>query len=440
MKPTPLKFLSSLIDIDISSNPLILGASIDSRLVKKGDLFFALTGQRSDGHDFLKDVSEKGALAACVKEEYQGPNFGLVLLKVPDVLTALQEMAKKVLEKRKCQVVAITGSMGKTTTKEFTATLLETTYRLTKSPLSYNSKSTLPLSILMGSEEDEVLVLEMGMSEKGEIAKLISIAPPDIACLTTITYQHSTGFPEGLLGIAREKGSIFSHPKTKVAIVNKNAPHFDVIEKIGNAKKMTFSIEGEADFSGEVAPNGILINKEIFIPCDLPMKAHYQNFLAAVTIARTMNVSWESIKKAALRLALPPMRFQKMERDGIVFINDAYNANPEAVKAALEALPKPSKEGKTIAVLSEMNALGNFTEEGHTSVAQAALSKADLLLCLGKNALTMKKIWDAAGKPVYHFESKESLKVALKSHVKKGDIVLLKGARAWALEELLKDY
>jgi UDP-N-acetylmuramoyl-tripeptide--D-alanyl-D-alanine ligase len=440
MKPTPLTTIASTLGIQLTNEIQIHGACIDSRLAKKGDLFFALSGHRSQGHEFLADVAKKGAAAAVVREDYDGDSFGLPLLKVPDVTAALQELARRTLEKRGTKVVAITGSMGKTTTKEFTAELLATKYRLTKSPLSYNSKVTLPLSILMGSEDDEILVLEMGMSEKGEIAKLISIAPPDIALLTTVTFQHSTGFPEGLEGIAREKGSVFSHPKTALGIFCKEVPFADEIKAIGTCTKKTFSIDStDVDLSGVLVEGGIMIAGHT-IPVNLPMRAHYHNFLGAVAIARALNVSWEEIKKVAPHLKLPPMRFQEIIKSGIHFINDAYNANPEAVMAALKSLPKPGPSCKTIAVLSEMNALGVFTEEGHAKVAKAALPAADILLCLGKHCLTMKKIWENEKRTVFHFETKEELASSLKKCANPGDVVLIKGARAWALEELLNHF
>ena len=440
MEPTPLSSLADILGLQLADQAEVCGASIDSRLVKKGDLFFALVGNRSDGHAFLADVAKKGAVAAVVREDYQGDSFGLSLLKVPDVTLALQELARRILEKRKTKVVAITGSMGKTTTKEFTGELLATKYRLTKSPLSYNSKVTLPLSILMGNESDEILVLEMGMSEKGEISTLVSIAPPDIALLTTVTFQHSTGFPEGLIGIAKEKGSIFSHPKTTLGFLPQNVPFFQEIKAIGTCSKKTFSIDSnDADLSGVIGEGEIVIEGQK-IPLALSLRAHYHNFLGAVAIARALGVSWEEIKKVAPTLKLPPMRFQEIKKSGIHFINDAYNANPEAVMAALKSLPKPSARGKTIAVLSEMNALGVFTEEGHAQVATTALSTADLLLCLGKNCLTMKKIWENEKREVYHFETKEELASSLKKWALPGDVVLIKGARAWALEELLNHF
>lgn len=439
MKPTPLSYFAALLGQKLTSSASVCSAAIDSRLVKKGDLFFALIGNRSDGHTFLKDVALKGAAGAVVQQEYQGDAFGLDLLRVPDVLTALQEIARLMLETRKTKVVGITGSMGKTTTKEFAATLLATTYRISKSPLSYNSKATLPLSILLADEEDEVTVLEMGMSEKGEIAKLVSIAPPEIACLTNVTYQHSTGFPEGLLGIANEKGSIFSHPKTKKGLLFANVPHRDAIVAIGTCPKATFSLTEHGDLRGEIVEGGIRIEGHL-IPLKLPLKAHYQNFLAAVACAKELGVSWEAIQKAAPLVKLPPMRFEILEKEGITFVNDAYNANPEAVNLALSELPQPKTAGKKIAVLSEMNALGVFTEEGHTQVALTALKHVDLLLCLGKNCITMKNIWEKAGKHVEHFENKEDLTKSLKQWAKPGDVVLLKGARAWALDELLCCY
>lgn len=431
MKPTPFNALAKLLDIFHISQTLISGVAIDSRQIKVGDLFFALPGERVDGHTFIQEAFLQGASGVVVNEDYQGELFGLPSLRVPNVLAALQELARKSLQKRSSLVVAITGSLGKTTTKEFTKALISSTYSVFAAPLSYNSQATVPLSILMAEGTEEVLILEMGMSEPGNIQNLLSIAPPDIAALTTVALQHVSHFPDGLEGICREKASIFAHPKTRLGIVNKEIPY--CVESYA-CKKKSFSIaQREADYFLELIPKGVLVHPrgEPFfeIEMHLPLKVHYQNFLAAVAIARALDVPWDCIKEVAPLLKLPPMRFERVEKEGIVFINDAYNANPDSMKAALTALPEPAAGGKKIAVLGDMNALGGFSEKGHAEVVEIALQSVDILLCLGH------RFQNAQG--IECFESRSELEKRLKELAEPGDVVLLKGARVHALEQIL---
>jgi UDP-N-acetylmuramoyl-tripeptide--D-alanyl-D-alanine ligase len=442
MKPIPFNALAKLLELHHHDQTLVRGVCIDSRTVQPGDLFFALPGCKTDGHNFIQEAVSKGAMGAIVREDYHDQRLAIPLLRVPNVLAALQDFAQKSLVKRKSKVIAITGSLGKTTTKGFIATLLRTTYRIFASPLSFNSQVTVPLSILLADENEEYLVLEMGMSHEGNLKNLISIAPPHIALLTTVAVQHACNFSDGLEGISREKATIFTHPKTELGILHHDILHYKEILATGSCLKKTFSsTTPEADYFIEVVNKEVRIHVKgealYAIPLVLPLHVHYQNFLAAVVLARSLEIPWPLIREVAPFLKLPPMRFEKIERGGILFINDAYNANPDSVKAALESLPTPLPGGKVIAVLSEMDALGMYTESGHKQVAEAALKVADYLLCLGSRCETMREIWVRANKPVELFESRTHLESALKRVAKPGDVVLLKGARSYALDQLL---
>ncbi len=442
MKPIPFNALAKRLNLHHDSQTLVRGVAIDSRKVESNDLFFALPGNRVDGHAFLAEVARKEAAGAVVHESYQGESFGLPLLKVPDVLGALQELARKSLEKRSSKVIAISGSLGKTTVKSFAATLLRSCYRVYATPLSYNSQATIPLCILLADETEDYLILEMGMTHPGELANLVSIAPPDIALITTIAVQHAVNFPDGLEGIAKEKASLFSHPKTQVGLFHYDIEHYEQVYNTGTCSKRCFStLSKEADFyhdeNGRIHVKG---EGHFDLPVDLPVKAHYHNFLAAVALARAVDIPWPLIREAAQSIRLPAMRFERVEKRGIIFINDAYNANPDSMKAALESLPKPIEGGKTIAVLSEMDALGDYTEAAHAAVAETALTHADFLLCVGPRCQTMQTIWQQANKPVERFETRDNLEQSLLDLAKPGDVVLLKGARSYALDQILNKF
>ncbi len=446
MRPIPFNALAKILNHSSPVQTLVQGVAIDSRKVAAGDLFFALPGNRTDGHIFLKDVASKGAVGAIVRDDFRGeiPN-GFPVLKVPDVLLALQDLARKILAKCSSQVIAITGSLGKTTTKEFSAALLRGKYKVFSSPLSYNSQATVPLSILMADGDEDFLILEMGMTHSGNIQNLISIAPPDIAMITTVAVQHAINFSDGIAGIRKEKGSIFSHPKTRLGLLHYDIPSYHELEAIGLCPKKSFSTRTpEADYFLEEIAGRVRIHAKnegsMICHLHLPIKVHYHNFLAAVALARNLEIPWTLIQEIAPHLKLPPMRFESIVKQGIQFINDAYNANPDAIKAALESLPKPALGKKTIAVLSEMDALGTYSEEGHRQVAEKALLYADYLLCLGRRCESMRTIWQQAGKPVELFLTRADLALALKSLAEPGDVVLLKGARSYALDQLLANW
>lgn len=444
MKPIPFNALAQKINRHHSCCDLVTGVSIDSRKVEKGDLFFAMKGNKVDGHDFIAEVAARGAIGLVVSETYQGEGCGLPMLRVSNVLNALQELARNALKERRSKVIAITGSLGKTSVKGFAETLIGAHYPIFASPLSYNSQATLPLCILMADGDEEYLILEMGMSGVGEIANLISIAPPHIALLTTIAIQHALNFSDGISGIAREKASIFLSPSTTLGLLPPDVHNFEEVAKTGSCPKKCFSLSSkESDFFLEIREGEVRIWERGVaheIKITLPAKVHYHNFLAAVALARCVDVPWDCIAEAAHQIRLPPMRFERVSRKGILFINDAYNAIPDSMKVALENLPKPERGGKTIAVLSEMDALGMYSEEGHASVAQTALQYVDLLLCVGSRCEAMRKIWQQQGRPVELFDSRSLLEEALSKHVKPGDVVLLKGARAYALENVLKKF
>lgn len=444
MQPTALKVLASLLEKPLEHSSVVVhGFAIDSRKVERGDLFFALSGQRVDGHAFLQQAASRGAVAAVIDEAYQGDHFGLNLIRVPDVLRALQELARKILKKRNCRVVGVTGSLGKTTTKEFVFSLLKTQYRVAASPYSYNSQATLPLTILKAEGNEEILVLEMGMSQEGEIKRLVEIAPVDIAVLTKISLQHSCNFPEGAEGIFREKSQIFSSSKMRFAVF----PHelLAPISSLISCDYKTISLtDNKADFFLKAQEQKIeLFSKgESPVPMrsSLPLYAHYQNLLAAIAVARFFCISWKTLQGAVPLLTLPAMRFEKIQRKGIVFINDAYNANPEATIAALKGLPRPLQGGKKIAVLGAMRSLGVYSDQGHRQVAQAALDCVDLLLCLGEKSQLMQSIWEKKQREAIFFQTREAMQRYLKALAQPGDVVLVKGDRFYALEEILKNF
>lgn len=436
--------LSQLMQVapPISPDIMIHGVAVDTRLVAQSNLFFALPGAKVDGHEFLAEAAQKGALAAVVKTSYEGPDYGLCLMRVHDPLNALQYLSKITLQGSKSTVVAVTGSVGKTTTKEFIVALLRTKLRVAYSPGNSNSQIGLPLSILNHTQGDEdVVVLEMGMTHSGQITQLLEIAIPDIAVITAVELAHACNF-DSLNDIGRAKAEILAHPKTGVGIIAKDIQNYSEISKIGNARKVSFSInDSTADFFLDDTTQEIKIvhqQRAVNIPAfGIPGRHNLHNMLAAVIVAKELGMTWKEIQQALPKLSLPERRLQHIEKGGILFINDAYNASEASLKASLACMPIPKPGKKRIAVIGQMVELGKFSESCHKSVGEAAISVVDSMICLGKSCEPIVDSWKKASKPVIWCESLDEVVEALKLQMESGDVVLLKGANSNNLWKVL---
>jgi UDP-N-acetylmuramoyl-tripeptide--D-alanyl-D-alanine ligase len=438
MRHIPIRRIGHFLGIVCDSECQVTGYQIDSRMISPGGLFFALKGAKTDGHKHLFDARARGALAAVVSKGYKGPDFGLILLPVEDVLESLQGLATYLMADCKSQIIGITGSVGKTTAKEFISTLLEGKFKVGKTYANYNTKLTYPITLLNRSGDEDVLVVELGMSEPGDIGRLVKIAAPDIALLTKIAYAHGAHFERGLLDIAKYKAEIFSHPKTKKCIFYHGLYDYpEAIESI-HGEKLSFSLDDRiADY---------FLSKEYYVDergvrayqFDPPYKqAHLlHNFLAAVSVARQMKMEWDEINTRVPMLQLPKMRFEQIEINGVMFVNDAYNANPDSMKAALSHIPEPQEGGKRIAVLGMMVEMGGEHENLHREVGRFAQKYVDHLLVLGKEAAPLYEAFQEVQKPAEHYEDFKTLSERLKSLMRPGDVVLVKASRCVQMEKL----
>lgn len=421
----------------------IQGYSVDSRLLKTGDLFFALKGERVDGHAYLKEAKEKGAVAAVVSKGYPR-SIELPLIVVEDPLYALQELARALLLQTKSSVVAITGSVGKTTTKEFCKTLLSLKFKVASSPGNSNSQIGVPLAILNHTTgEEEIIVLEMGMTHLGQLTRLVQIAPPDVAVITHVSYVHACNF-ESIDEIARAKSEILSHPNTQLGIINRDIPLFDEVSQKGASQKLSYALTSHlADYYwedlGHVLKSSLEKKDVIFEPFSIPGNHNFGNLLAAILVARHFKMEWEEIKRGVSGLTLPERRLQYIRRNEILFLNDSYNASELSVKAALEVLQSPSEKGRKIAVLGSMKELGKFSDECHFRVGVHALDFVEILCCLGEECLPMIEVWEKLGRPVFLFKTRIELAAFLKETLKPTDVVLLKGSRSHELWKVLEE-
>lgn len=446
MRSMTLTQVAEILNNDNLFPPLLIQKfCIDSRSVNGGELFFALKGERVDGHHFLREISQKGALAAVVSDDYQGESYGLHLIFVQDPLYALQNLAKTVLARSGTRVVAITGSLGKTSTKEFTKNLLSTRYRVAASPGNSNSQLGVPLAILNDSVGDEeIFVIEMGMTLPGHITRLVQIAPPEVAVITNVALVHACSF-ESIEDIAWAKAEILSHPHTRLGVLNRDIANFEDICRVGSSHKISFStIHSKADYFLDHSQMNLLhanlekVDIQLH-PMPVPGKHNVHNLLAAIAVARHFNISWEEINGAISSIVLPDRRLQFVRHRGIVFLNDSYNAAEVSVKAALETLPQPEEKGRKIAVLGSMLELGKFSHDCHQRVGEFALQHVECMYCLGEECLPIYEVWKNAGRPVQFFKERADLVNSLRNNLRASDVVLLKGSRSKELWKVLEE-
>lgn len=392
--------------------------TFNSRKIVPGSLFFALKGKTHDGHNFLEQVARDGAYGAVVDRSYDGPGYGLELFFVEDVTESLQSIAKQIVKDYEFRIIGVTGSVGKTSTKETIYEVLSKKYKVHATRGSENSQVSLPITILSARGDEDFLLLEMAMTESGHINVLSEIAPCEVVVMTPITYVHSKNF-ESLDGIAEAKAEIFS-PENQFAVIHNASKDFDAVYKSCLCKSVNYPSK---------------------IPVISPYKQTHlsENFVAAYEVAKYCGMTDDQIRIASLALISKkvPHRFEVIKRDGITFVDDSYNANALSTTAALDNLPKPQEGGRTIFVFGEMTELGEMSKSSHQIVANKALEKADEVLCIGREAKLVSEAFSAAGKKGTYYYDFRSLKDGLYKTARPSDVVLIKGSNSLKLWHLL---
>ncbi|EWG09481.1 UDP-N-acetylmuramoyl-tripeptide--D-alanyl-D-alanine ligase [Cytobacillus firmus] len=439
------------IENDVSSfhNTSIQGVSIDSRKIGRGNLFVPFKGENSDGHRFVEDAIEKGAAAAFWQKDVPNPPLHLPILIVEDTLTALQELARSYRNELKVKVAGITGSNGKTTTKDMTANLLSLKYKVQKTEGNYNNHIGLPLTILALEDDTEIAVLEMGMSGRGEIDFLTKLARPDAVIITNIGESHlqDLGSREG---IAEAKLEIINGLRENgLVIYYGDEPLLDENLKTynGSAALRTFGRTGKNDvYPVDIKQNdsgstfGINASSEEFY---LPVLGTHNvlNALAAMIAASHFGVPYEKMNEGFASLKLTNMRMELLEgKMGEKIINDAYNASPTSMNAAIELVANLPGYKKKVLVLGDMLELGPQEEDFHYSIGKSVdAKKVDYVFTFGKLgefiAKGAKEVLPQ--ERVAAFTDKQNLIQELKKHVDQETIVLVKASRGMKLEEVV---
>jgi UDP-N-acetylmuramoyl-tripeptide--D-alanyl-D-alanine ligase len=414
----------------------------DSRMAKEGDLFIAIRGERFDGVDFVRDAINKGALAALVPENYSGEEPHI---KVKDTVKALHSLAKHHRNSlRNTLVIAITGSVGKTTTKELIYHLLKSKYRVRRAIKSYNNYIGVPLTILDTGEDTEILVAEVGINHPGETRPLAELLKPHFAVLTRVGRAHLEFFGS-LKEIALEKSELFKLLKEGgKAILNIDSPHFEVFESSipSGVDIVTYGIEGgdvhpESYKMDEMGTEFILFGKSFHI--SIPGRGALSNALAAVTVALSLGIDYNSLKSSLLRFEGVPMRMERKDLGKITVVNDAYNSNPDSLLELFETFKGNSKR-RRILVLGDMLELGEKSKELHFEAGK-------ILARMGyRHLITIGKLGKIIGEgarseglsEVFNFDSVKEAAYFLKGYLKDGDVMLLKASRKMGLEKLVE--
>ncbi len=423
--------------------------SLDSRTLEPGDLFIPLRGETFDGHDFIEQAVERGAKAVMVDRDGKYCYQGVAVIRVRDTLEAFHNLARWYRNKFETDFVAVTGSTGKTTTKNIIASVLGKKYSVLKTPGNYNNEIGLPFTIMELNESYGVAVTEMGMSSFGEIRNLMTIVRPRISVVTNIGMSHieMLGSREGIL---RAKMEIFEGMASNpAAVINADDPLLLEASKelsipvvyygtgSGHYIARNISVRGDKGVSYTLIAQGS--QYEVELP--LPGRHNVYNSLAAIAVGRLFDIGFEEIIQALKELEGEKMRLDIITTNaGVKIINDAYNASPDSMKSALEVLSH-IPGGRKIAVLSDMLEMGMFAEEGHRIVGQyAAQVKPDILVTVGQDsrfiALEARKR-GMEKHSVYYFQAKQDAAELLDRIIKKDDVILLKGSRGMKMEELV---
>lgn len=440
----------------LESEAIITGVATDSRVVEPGDLFVALRGNRTDGHQYLQEVFDKGAVAALVEYVPLGAEE-MPLLRVPNTLEALGHLARHYRRQFDITVVGITGSTGKTTTKEMLAVALEAGYprAVHKNAGNLNTEIGVPMTLFELDESHRFLVQEMAMRGRAQIAYLAEIAEPRVGVITQIGWSHieQLGSREA---IAEAKSELVqSLPRDGIAILPRDDKFYEFLRSRCACETLyTFGRHPEAharlaevqlgeDFTaGEVVLNLPHLQARVWV--ELPYLGEHLllNATAAILTAVVLGVEPNAAARALRHLQMPEMRMAiQKQADGWTLINDAYNANPDSMRAALQVLLNQIPARRRIAVLGDMKELGAYSMRLHWSLGRWLAGQAlDYLVLVGTEVLWTAAAAREGGFPpsrLLHFETPQQAREWLLRMVQPGDCVLLKGSRALGLEQVV---
>lgn len=435
------KLLSGNTDTEIDS------VCIDSRKIKNNSLFVPIVGEHSDGHDFIKSAFENGAVVSFVQEDHKLNNVCGALVEVKSTVSALQDLAKYYRKKFSIPFIGVTGSVGKTTTKEMIAAVLGENLNVLKTQGNYNGQIGLPLTIFNIDKNHQAVILEMGVSKIGEMERLADIADIDVGVVTNIGLSHIENFKE-IETTCREKLKMLKKD-SGTYFINGDLPILSKGAEETGKKVVTFGINGAYNYRCEnISPNDFETNftlvtdnykEDIKIPC-LGIHNVY-NALAAIAVARRMKIHLEDIKNGLAKFKNIEMRQQILNVNEVIVIDDSYNASPDSVKSSIRVLRSLNSGGNNIVVMADMLELGEKSREIHKELGRyIALEGIDVLITIGEMANYVHEGAIKASqsiKAVHCMDNKEAYET-LKSIMKPCDKVLVKGSRGMHTDEIVE--
>ncbi len=419
-------------------------AVVDSRKAGRGDIFIALRGERVNGHDYVAHAAQRGATGAIVERPIEA---NIAQYVVPHALSALQDLARlRRASRSKLKVVAVTGSVGKTTTKELTAAVLDVSYHVLKNEGNLNSEIGLPLMLLEATTRHQRAVLEMGMWAAGEIALLCDIARPETGIITNVGPSHMERLGS-IEAIADAKAELVEAlPPAGDAILNLDDPRVSAMAERTAADVITYGLSAEADVRAEEIDSRGLAGVRFTLVHDgqraavysrLPGRAMVHNALAAAAAGIVDGIALTDIADALTAAQIPTRLSAHRGVNGSTIIDDTYNASPDSMRAALDLLGEVA--GRKFAVLGDMRELGAAEHDGHIQIGRRAAEVADVIFAVGDLGRWIGDAAFQAGHADVHIMmDKSEIAPALASQLAPGDVVLVKGSRALALETVVE--
>ena len=447
----PEKKTDNSLDTRLNSG---LRVSTDTRSIKAGELFIPLVGKNFDGHNFLELAQEKGACAALVQKNYwqkSKPGFKMPIILVKDTLKALQDLAHHHRSKYNIPVIGITGSNGKTTAKDLIANVLKQKLNVVKSRGSFNNEIGLPLTLLEINSDTQAVVVEMGMRGLGQITELADIAKPTMGVVTSVAPVH-IDILKTIENIAAAKGELpRSIDKSGKVFLNGEDAWCIKMKEWTEAEVNFFGLNDSCKYYAEDIKVDLhkskfklkVSDKTKDMELPVPGKHNVLNSLAAVGVAYELGFDLETISRGLSTAAISEKRLEKITLDnGIILINDTYNANPTSMKASINILAQANAVNtRKVAVLGDMYELGEYEKEGHLSVGVHAYNNGvDMLITVGElGRLIAKGAVDSGMSEgsVFSFSDNREAADFLKKNLGQGDIVLFKGSRAAKVEEIV---
>ena len=421
----------------------------DSRKIVEGVLFIALKGENFNGEDFAEDALKKGAAAVLVSKSADTKNLTGAVLKVENTLTAYQQLAKNWRDKFKIPVVAITGSTGKTTTKDLTAAALSELGAIQKTSANFNNEIGVPLTLLGITENHKAAVVEIGMRGLHQIENLAKYVQPTIGIVTNVNETHIE-----LLGsienIAKAKSELVQAiPEGGTVILNADDENVLAMKNLAksNVKIFTYAIENSADLQAEnISINSFATefdlkyqNKIYHIEIPVIGRHNVLNAMAAIAAGLSLNLSIDEIQKGFSTLVTTKARFEVIRRDGLTLVNDAYNASPASMRAAIQTVAE-IYDGRKIAVLGDMLELGDISEKVHRDVgAEVAKNNFDILITIGElGKFIAAGAKDAGLKNIFTTSTHEESAKKILSLAQDGDTILFKASHGMHMEKIIE--